>query len=113
MFLYSDQTPTEYKNNLISVLEDTNQTLTWVTDNKQYCVRTVFDQLGNDVFEDVQVPLHQVQTALSLLLSHSGRDNADFRVCGDGIVYKVTYKTNVKTVRNSLIKLIMKTTEKK
>lgn len=53
---------------------------TWVGDHDDDAVGAVSDDLRDDVFEDVDVPLHQVQPALSLLLTHTGRHHHDARV---------------------------------
>lgn len=60
--------------------------LTWIGHHNEGAVRTVFDNLRDDVFENVDVPLHQVQSALTLLLTHSGRHHHDTRVSGHRIV---------------------------
>lgn len=49
--------------------------LTGVGDNDESAVGAVLDDLGDDGLEDVDVPLHQVQTALALLLANTGGDH--------------------------------------
>lgn len=53
---------------------------TWVGHHDEDAVRAVLDDLGDDVLEDVDVPLNKVQTTLSLLLPHAGRYHHDTRV---------------------------------
>lgn len=43
--------------------------LTWVRDHHQDAVGAVLDDVWDDELEDVDVALHQVQTALALLLA--------------------------------------------
>lgn len=54
---------------------------TWVGHNDDDAVRAVFDDLGDDVFKDVDVPLDEVQPALALLLANSGCHHHDAGVC--------------------------------
>lgn len=46
--------------------------LTWVGDHQQDCFGAVLDDVGDDELEDVDVALHQVQAALTLLLAGTG-----------------------------------------
>lgn len=49
---------------------------TWVGDHHQDAVGAVLDDVGDDELKDVDVALHQVETALALLLaSTSGHDH--------------------------------------
>lgn len=50
--------------------------LTWVGDHQQDCVGAILDNVGDDELEDVDIALHQVKTALALLLAGtSGHDH--------------------------------------
>lgn len=49
------------------------QVFTGVGDNDERAVGAVLDDLGDDGLEDVDVPLHQVEAALALLLANTGR----------------------------------------
>lgn len=62
--------------------------LTWIGHHNENAVRAVFDNLGDDVFENVDVPLYQVQSVLTLLLTHTGRHHDDARVGSHGVVYQ-------------------------
>lgn len=46
--------------------------LTWVRDHHQDAVGAVLDNVWDDELEDVDVALHQVETALALLLAGTG-----------------------------------------
>lgn len=48
--------------------------LTRVGDDQHNTVGAVLDNVGDDELEDVDIPLHQVQTALALLLTSSSGD---------------------------------------
>lgn len=71
--------------------------LTWIGHHNEDAVRTVFDNLRDDVFENVDVSLHQVQSALTLLLTHSGRHHNDTRVSGHRVVYQKKKTNKLKT----------------
>lgn len=60
---------------------------TWVGHHNKGAVGGVFDNLWDDVFEDIDVPLNQVEPALSLLLTHASGHNHDAGVCSHGIVW--------------------------
>ena len=53
---------------------------TWVGDHDDDALGGVFYDLRDDVFEDVDVPLNQVQPALSLLLTNARSYHDDTRV---------------------------------
>ena len=59
---------------------------TWVGHHHDDAVGAVFDDLRDDVFEDVDVPLHQVEAALALLLPHTRRHHHDAGVGSDLVV---------------------------
>lgn len=61
-------------------------TRTWVGNHDDDAVRTVFDNLGDDVLEDVDISLDQFQPALPLLLTDSGCHQHDVRVCCHRII---------------------------
>lgn len=61
--------------------------LTWVGNHQDGAVRAVFDDLRNDEFEDVHVPLNQVETTLSLLLTNSCSYHHNLGVGCDSVVY--------------------------
>lgn len=48
---------------------------TWVRNHQQDAVGAVLDDVGDDKLEDVHVALHQVQTALALLLAGTSSHN--------------------------------------
>ena len=59
---------------------------TWVRNHDDDAVGAVSDNLGDDVLEDVDVPLDEVQPALPLLLTHSGCHHHDAGVCCHGVI---------------------------
>lgn len=54
--------------------------LTRVGDDNESAVGAVLYDLGDDGLEDVDVPLHQVEAALSFLLANTGRHHNQTRV---------------------------------
>lgn len=60
--------------------------LTRVGDHDERAVGAVLNDLGDDGPEDVDVPLHQVQATLSLLLPNAGRHHDQTRVGRHGVV---------------------------
>lgn len=60
---------------------------TWVGHHNKGAVGGVFDNLWDDVFEDIDVPLNQVEPALSLLLTHASGHNHDAGVSRYGIIW--------------------------
>lgn len=46
---------------------------TRVGDHDECAVGTVLDDLWDDGLEDIDIPLHQIEAALSLLLADTGR----------------------------------------
>ena len=54
-----------------------SETVTWVGDHDDDAVRTVSDDLRDDVLKDVDVSLDQVQPALPLLLTDSSCHHDD------------------------------------
>lgn len=50
---------------------------TWVGHHDDDALGAVFDDLGDDVLEDVDVPLDEVEPALPLLLTDAGRYHHD------------------------------------
>lgn len=60
--------------------------LTWVRNHHQDAVGAVLDDVRDDELEDVDVALHQVKTALALLLASSSRDHHHFGVGGHTVV---------------------------
>ncbi len=61
---------------------------TWVGHDDEDAVGTVSDDLRDDAFEDVDVSLHQIQSALALLLTHACRHHHDTRVSRHGVIYR-------------------------
>ncbi len=61
---------------------------TWVGHDDEDAVGTVSDDLRDDVFEDVDVSLHQIQSALALLLTHACRHHHDTRVSRHRVIYR-------------------------
>lgn len=53
---------------------------TWVRDHHQDAVGAVLDNVGDDKFEDVDVALHQIETALALLLPGTSSHDHHFGV---------------------------------
>lgn len=70
------------------VLRSCANLLTWIGHDNDDTVRAEFDNLRDDVFKYVDVPLHQVQSALPLLLTHTGRHHDNARVGSHGVVYR-------------------------
>lgn len=66
--------------------------LTWVGNHDDDAVGAVPDDLRDDVFKDVDVPLDKVQPALSLLLTDSCRHHHDAGVCCHRVVWETTGK---------------------
>lgn len=60
---------------------------TWIGHHNDDAVGAILDDLGDDVLEDVDVPLHQVQAALALLLAHAGGDHHHTGVGSHGVVW--------------------------
>ena len=60
---------------------------TGVGDHDKGAVGAVLDNLGDDGLEDVDVPLHQVEAALALLLTNARRNHHQPGVGGHGIVW--------------------------
>lgn len=50
---------------------------TWVGNHNQDAVGAVSDDLRDDVFKNVDIPLHQIQSAFPLLLSDTSSDHND------------------------------------
>lgn len=69
--------------------------LTRVGDDDEDAVGTVFDDLRDDVFEDVDVPLHQVEAAFALLLTNASRHHHDARVRRHRVVCQSTACTEM------------------
>lgn len=63
--------------------------LTWIGHDDDGAVRAVFDNLRDDVFENVNVSLHQIQPALTLLLTHSSSQDDNARVGSHRVVYRL------------------------
>lgn len=61
---------------------------TWVGHYDEDAVGTVSDDLRDDVFEDVDVSLHQIQSALALLLTHACRHHHHSRVSRHRVIYR-------------------------
>lgn len=59
---------------------------TWVGNHDDDAVGAVSDNLRDNVLEDVDVSLDEVQPALSLLLTDSGRHHHDAGVCCHRVV---------------------------
>lgn len=62
------------------------KSLTWIGNNKQLAVWTVFYNIRNDEFKDVHVTLDQIKTAFSLLLTCPSCDDNQLGVCSHTIV---------------------------
>lgn len=60
--------------------------LTWVRNHHQDAVGAVLDNVWDDELEDVDVALHQVKTALALLLSSASRHYHHLGVGGHTVV---------------------------
>lgn len=60
--------------------------LTWVGNHQDDAVGAVLDDLRNDEFEDIDIPLHQVEATLTLLLTDSCSHHHDLGVGSDSIV---------------------------
>lgn len=60
--------------------------LTWVGHHQDDTVGAVLHDVGNDELKDVDVPLHQVQPALSLLLASPSGHHHDLRVGSHAVV---------------------------
>lgn len=60
---------------------------TWVRHHDDDALGAVADDLRDDVFEDVGVPLHQVQPALALLLTDAGGHHHHAGVCRHRVVW--------------------------
>lgn len=63
-----------------------HQPPTWVGDHHQDAVGAVFDDVGDDELEDVDVALNQVEAALALLLASAGRHHHHLGISGDAVV---------------------------
>lgn len=61
---------------------------TWVGDDDERAVGAVLDDLGDDGLEDVDVPLHQVEAALALLLANASRHHNQARVGCHCVVWR-------------------------
>lgn len=61
---------------------------TRVGDHNESAVGAVLDDLGDDGLEDVDVPLHQVEAALSFLLANTGRHHDQTRVGCHCVVWR-------------------------
>jgi len=61
--------------------------LTWIGNHQDGAVRAVFDDLRNDEFEDIHIPLNQVEATLSFLLTNSCSYYHNLGVGCDSIVY--------------------------
>lgn len=59
---------------------------TGVGDHDERAVGAVLDDLGDDGLEDVDVPLHQVEAALALLLADAGCHDHQAGVGGHCVV---------------------------
>ena len=59
---------------------------TWVGDDHEGAVGAVFDDLRDDGSENVNVPLDQVEPALSFLLAHASRHHHNTGVGGHCII---------------------------
>jgi len=59
---------------------------TWVGNNNDDTVRTVSDNLGDDVLKDVDISLDKVQPALPFLLTHSSCHHNDAGVSCNRVV---------------------------
>lgn len=60
---------------------------TWVRDHDDDAVWGVFDDLRDDAFKDVDIPLNQIQPALSFLLTYARRYHDDARVSRHRVVW--------------------------
>lgn len=54
--------------------------LTWVGDHHQDAVGAVLDDVGDDKLKDVNVALHQIETAFALLLASTCSHHHDLGV---------------------------------
>lgn len=61
--------------------------LTWVGHHQDDTVRAVLYNVGNDELKDVDISLHQVQPALSLLLASTSSHNHNLRVGSHTVVW--------------------------
>lgn len=61
--------------------------LTWVGHHQHDTVGAVLYNVGNDKLKDVDIPLHQVQPALSLLLASPSGHHHDLRVGSHAVVW--------------------------
>lgn len=66
--------------------------LTWVGHHQHDTVGAVLYNVGNNKLKDVDIPLHQVQSALSLLLAGPCGHHNHLRVGGHAIVWN-THRT--------------------
>ncbi len=61
---------------------------TRVGDHDECAVGAVLDDLGDDGLEDIDVPLHQVEAALTLLLANTSRHHNQARVGCHCVVWR-------------------------
>lgn len=71
--------------------------LTWVGDHDESAVRAVLDDLGDDGLEDIDVPLHQVEAALPLLLADAGSHHHQAGVGCHSVVWRTRVRVRVTT----------------
>lgn len=61
---------------------------TWIGHHNESAVGAVFDDLRDDRFEHVDVPLNQVEATLALLLTHTSRHHNQTGVGRHCIVWR-------------------------
>lgn len=83
--------------NLLTIQSTLTHQPTWVGDHHQDAVGAVLDNIWDDELEDVNIALHQVETALSLLLTGTSSHHDHPGVGCHTVVWQFDRKTLLHT----------------
>lgn len=65
---------------------DVGENVDRIRDDKEDRVRTVFHQLGNNLFENIRISLNEIEPRLALLLTSTGCHYAHARIRSYGVI---------------------------
>lgn len=83
---FKKQNKTNPEHTELNITDPFRHSNTWVRNHNDDAIRAVLDDLRNNEFEDINVPLHQVETTLSLLLANSSSYHHNLRIGGHRVV---------------------------